>query len=477
MNSRPSTVDAFVLLAIVAASASFLVFRLDNPILWIDEIFTTNYIRNGYDFLLDVGRPDERHPPGHYVLLKAWTVLFGADRVGVRSLSVAWALICLPLVYFIVQLRLDRRTALITAAFLAVFPGFVHYAREARMYAQVFGLLLLASFFFLYLFSRFQTLAQVKRILLTIAFALALAGTFFTHYISGVYYVCFFAAAMAMALFRRDFGWLAYALAGLTLATLIIIPQLLHMLEFVVPSDDEWIPATDLIIFYSMVSGAYDAPMLTKPILYLVYLAGLILLWRNDKDLFLFVGSFLILGPFLLAIIGTVRPVLLVRTLQPFTLLAPLLLALVVTRLPWPRVGVALGLFAVVVNVSTVSRDFPVKRAYLFAEQAAPMLSAVKAPPDAIFYMEHLQPELDLVRIDHTSFVQISFDSMEQDSAAIRAHLNSCVQTRECGRTLVVLEREPLFEREVGARWNAFARSLSPSETVSIEDHIIYVYN
>jgi len=47
----------------MVCSALLLTFRLGNPILWIDEVFTTNYIRHGYDFLLDFARPDERHPP------------------------------------------------------------------------------------------------------------------------------------------------------------------------------------------------------------------------------------------------------------------------------------------------------------------------------------------------------------------------------------------------------------------------------
>lgn len=459
----------------MVTSSALLLFRLENPILWADEIFTTNYTRNGYDFLVDFARLDERHPPGHYVVLKAWTELFGAERIGVRSLSVAWAILCLPLVYGIVRIRLDRGTALVTTLFLVVFPGFVHYAREARMYAQIFGLLLAASFFFLYLFSRFHTLGKIKRILLTIAFALALTGTFYTHYISGVYFACFFVAALALAFHRRDFDWLIYAFVGVAIAALMALPQFLHMLEFVSPAEDEWIPATDLMVFYSMVSGAYDAPTVTKPFLYIVYLVGLILLWRVDRELFLFVGVFLILGPVLLALIGIVRPVLLVRTLQPFTLLAPLLVALVVTRLPWRWIGILAGLYVAGVNLVTLSRDFPADRAHLFSERAAPMLTAVEVPPDAVFFMEHLRPQLNLMRIDGIGFVKIGFDSFEKDSALIRRHFDKCSQTQACGRTLIILEEKPRFETEAGALWHAFAQSIGQPEEMRVEDHIIYV--
>ena len=280
MIHKPAVAEVVSVLAVMVCSALLLTFRLGNPILWIDEVFTTNYIRHGYDFLLDFARPDERHPPGHYLTLKAWSELFGADRVGIRTMSVAWAVLCLPLLYGIVRMRFDRRMALIAIAYLAVFPGFVYYGREARMYAQLFGLLMLASFLFLVLFNRFQTLGTGKRILLTLCFAVVLAGTFYTHYISFIFYACFSIAGVALAVLRKDVPWLLYAISGIALATLLAVPQIFHMLKFVAPATDEWIPYSDLGVFYATLLGTYDAPTLAKPLLYIVYLIGFVF-WRH----------------------------------------------------------------------------------------------------------------------------------------------------------------------------------------------------
>ena len=63
MIHKPAAAEVASVLAVIVCSALLLTFRLGNPILWIDEVFTTNYIRHGYDFLLDFARPDERHPP------------------------------------------------------------------------------------------------------------------------------------------------------------------------------------------------------------------------------------------------------------------------------------------------------------------------------------------------------------------------------------------------------------------------------
>ena len=147
-NGREEALPQWLaLLGLAAVAVLLLTFRLDHPELWGDELFTASYIRNDYGYLLSLDRADERHPPGHYVLLKAWTSAFGDDRAGLRSLSVLSALLCLPLLHALVRERLDARTALLATLLLALFPGFLHYGREARMYAPLFACLLAASFF------------------------------------------------------------------------------------------------------------------------------------------------------------------------------------------------------------------------------------------------------------------------------------------------------------------------------------------
>lgn len=475
MIRKSATAEVISVFGVMVCSTLLMLFRLDNPILWIDEVFTTNYIRHGYDFLIDFARPDERHPPGHYLTLKVWSGVFGEDRVGVRSMSIAWAVLCLPLLYGIVRLRFDKRTALIAIGFLAVFPGFVYYGREARMYAQLFGLLLLASFLFFYLFDRFQRLGSVNRTLLTLCYSVVLAGTFYTHYISFIFYACFSLAAVALAAMRKDVPWFLYALAGIGVATLLAVPQIFHMLKFVAPATDEWIPYSDLRVFYATLLGTYDAPTLAKPLLYFSYLLGFVYLWRSDKELTVFLGVFLVLGPILLGLIGAVRPVLLVRTLQPFSLFAPILIAVVATRVPWSRIGVALAVYVAAVNAVTFSAYFPAQRQNLFAEKAQAVITSFAPAHDVIFYIEHLQPQFELMRIADSDFRPIGFISVAEDEAVILSHLDRCQSTQDCGKTVVILERDPLIEKQAGARWNDFARSLGPSEVIGIEGYFIYV--
>lgn len=460
----------------MVASGALLTFRLDNPLLWADEIFTSNYIRNEYKYLLDISRPDERHPPGHYIVLKAWTQIFGSERISLRSLSVVWAIICLPLIYGIVRLRFDRRTAIVAALLLALFPGFIHYARESRMYAQIFALLLLASFFYMYLFSRFNQISAIIRAIVTILYAIFLASTFYTHYISSIFFVCFFLSSTLIYLIDRNIQWFTHSILGLGLATMLVAPQIFHMIGFVAPSNDEWIPYSDLMVFYSTVSGAYDIPRYSKPVLYLAYVFGLFILWSNDRPFFVFLFSFMVIGPVVLALLGAVRPLLLVRTVQPFTLLSPILIALILTRSQRPWVGAAVIIFAILSYAATFSRDFPKERESLFSETARAELNAMSMSGANVFFIEHLAREFELVEVDYTRFVPIGFDDFEEGSARFEASLEACAVDEVCMGTYIILEDDPLFEKRAGQLWSNFVLSLGPTDQETHEGYTIYAF-
>lgn len=470
-KSWPSTL---ILAGLIVAAAALLMFRLDNPVLWNDEIFTSLYIRREFDFLLDLDRPAERHPPGHYVTLKGWSLLFGEGRAPVRSLSVAYALICLPMFYMALRQRIPAQVALLAVLFLLLFPGFINYGRQARMYAMLFVLLMGASLAYLWLHVAFDRLSQAARLALSAAFTLCLAATFYTHYIALIYFMCFGAATLAIAVTQGVWGWFRYAAVSLVVATVLILPQLYHMLTFVAPAADEWIPYTTGRVFYAMMSGAFDAPKWAKIILYPMYIYGFYRLWRIDRTLFIFVFCFLVIGPVLMAAIGTVRPLLLVRTLQPVTLFAPLLLALAVMRGPWPQRVVA-GLFVVWCHVVTFADDFPATREPLFSEEAAQILTGIDPERERLFYLAHLTPEFELQHLKNPAFDRIDFDTFDGDVPRIEAHLQSCRESGGCGRTLLLLEDAPRFKKTQGARWIDYAQSLGAGKLAVIQGYSFYV--
>jgi hypothetical protein len=114
--------------------------------LWLDEALTVNIARLPLHRLPNALRHDGA-PPLFYVLLHVWTAIFGTSDLAVRSLSGAFGVIALPLMWLA-----GRRvggparggvTSLAALVLLASSPFAVRYSTEARMYSLVVVLVLL----------------------------------------------------------------------------------------------------------------------------------------------------------------------------------------------------------------------------------------------------------------------------------------------------------------------------------------------
>jgi hypothetical protein len=70
------------------------------------------------------------------LFLKGWTSLFGFSEVSVRSLSVYWGVLLVPVIAAIATILFNRRVAVVTALLVALNPFLIWYSQETRMYAQ-----------------------------------------------------------------------------------------------------------------------------------------------------------------------------------------------------------------------------------------------------------------------------------------------------------------------------------------------------
>jgi mannosyltransferase len=140
---------AWILLAVVlllGAETRFV--GLSDRSLVFDEAFSVSLRTASVAHLTTFIRFHDVHPPLHYLLLKGWTHVFGSGEIAVRSLSALFGLAMVPLLYVFARRLVDRGVAVAAAAVLAGSAFAVHAAQEARMYS-LFGLLALASWFFL----------------------------------------------------------------------------------------------------------------------------------------------------------------------------------------------------------------------------------------------------------------------------------------------------------------------------------------
>ena len=122
---------------------------------WFDECFSVELARMDWHNFMRVLWWREANMSLYYLLLRGW-LHFGSTEFLVRSLSVLFAALSIPAVYWLARLMFDRKVALIATSLLALNDFHIRYSQEARTYALFFLLATLSSAF-LILFLRQPT--------------------------------------------------------------------------------------------------------------------------------------------------------------------------------------------------------------------------------------------------------------------------------------------------------------------------------
>ncbi|HEX9923783.1 MAG TPA: glycosyltransferase family 39 protein, partial [Anaerolineae bacterium] len=123
--------------SIILIALALRLYQLTYHSLWFDEAISVHWARQTVPRILEVGftQAEDRLPPLYYLMLKGWTILFGRSEIGVRSLSVAFGTLLIPVVASLAAALFNRRVALGAALLTALNPFLIWYAQEARMYA------------------------------------------------------------------------------------------------------------------------------------------------------------------------------------------------------------------------------------------------------------------------------------------------------------------------------------------------------
>lgn len=88
------------------------------------------------------------HVPLYHVLLHYWMLVFGNGVEAVRSLSLLFFVLTLPVAYCLARMVMGRRWALVTVLLLATSPFLNWYANEARMYTLLLCVATLSQYYF-----------------------------------------------------------------------------------------------------------------------------------------------------------------------------------------------------------------------------------------------------------------------------------------------------------------------------------------
>jgi hypothetical protein len=129
-----------VLIGITALGGALRLATVNSQSIWLDEAATMHLVGRGLAGMLSHLPGNESTPPLYYVLVWAWTRVFGSGPIGFRSFSVLIGTATIPVAYAAAR-RISVRAGLWCALLAALSPILFYYSQEARAY----GLLILLS--------------------------------------------------------------------------------------------------------------------------------------------------------------------------------------------------------------------------------------------------------------------------------------------------------------------------------------------
>ena len=119
---------------------------------------------------------DPGNPPGHFIVLHLWIPLAGSSELGLRFLSVLFAVLSVSLLLTTVRALIGSKAAVVAGLLAAVNPFLLFFSQQTRAYSMLLALSLLALRILVALCGP----KPDRR--LWIVYALAVCASLYTHY-------------------------------------------------------------------------------------------------------------------------------------------------------------------------------------------------------------------------------------------------------------------------------------------------------
>ena len=128
-------IDIAFLITGLIVFATIALLNVSSASIWFDEAFSSYLIQFNF---IDIARytAGDVHPPLFYWALKAWSVVFGTNELGLRSMSIFFAAATIVVTFLLARRLFGRKVALVSLLFLVLSPMLIRYADEARMYTM-----------------------------------------------------------------------------------------------------------------------------------------------------------------------------------------------------------------------------------------------------------------------------------------------------------------------------------------------------
>ena len=243
---------------------------LDAQSLWRDEMDVLRFAHQPAAELLRNLAQVKYNGPLYYILMRGWLALAGDSEFALRFLAACAGVLAVPLTGWIGRVLVGRRAAWLAALLVAVSPYMVWYSQEAKMYALVGALTLLA------MACQLGAL-RTGRAGWWAGFVVAASLSFYVHLLAALL-IPVYAALFLLAWPRYRSRWRGW-LASLAALTLPYVPLAIWQLPLVIDTYSTGHP------FYSMQD----------------ILASLFNLYARGVAL---VGGWVVVAVFLFAVLG-----------------------------------------------------------------------------------------------------------------------------------------------------------------------------
>lgn len=191
------------LLAVILVAFGLTTFRLDFQSLWYDEGVTAFLARQG-PLALTQWTAGDIQPPLYYYIVAGWGALAGWSEWSLRFPSAWWITLTTALMAALtMRLSASRSAAVLAALLTALHPLLIYYGQEARMYAQLTALGVLAGYLLVHLAA-----APLPSLGAWIALVVVGVAAVYTHYFA-VFLLVGLALAFTIDMFMQETRGLA----------------------------------------------------------------------------------------------------------------------------------------------------------------------------------------------------------------------------------------------------------------------------
>lgn len=469
-----------ILLCVLSLGLVLRLWGLTREPIWLDEAFSWRY-SSGSTAEIFAANARDIHPPGYYLMLRAWRAPFGDSAAALRSYSLLWSLVGVALVVLLAaEVSASRAVAAAAGLLMAVNPLDVYYAQEARMYSQVAALGVAATL----LLWRWMRAVEAggprrRRLLWLLGYAVAATCMMYTHYLAAFIMAAHGLWVAWWALRWRRVGALADFAGAALISGALFSPWLLFVRRIGAGLYSKqilgWIPrprAGDLVVFlwHDFVSAPVAPPRARAAVtaigIGVVALAAAVLAVaaarRSSMRAPVLFLSWMLLGPPALALLASLvlepvyfRPRFTIMVLPYFALLA----ALAATALRRRTVGFGMvGLAVAAMSYATAEQYSSIIKVGMsgFAE-----LYRQSDPPDLVAFFPH--------RLETLASYYVGHQLLDASPGRVKRVL------RRAGRGTLWVAVSPRSATKRTARERErleWLQSLGPSRQIAEVDHV-----